>query len=589
MDKSHGDVFRLPAGTKRFIAAFLAVILLIGTFTFWRFQRQILSEVEMQAGYSLKNVCSQNVLLAQSRIRDRQKFLRAAAEQVGSKEETDESGRMEILESYAANYGFYSMGIAGKDGICRTIRGEELDLTEHAYFQKSLNGEEIVTEERLSENQEEMVNIFATPIRKEGEITGVLTAAYKTADFLEMMDIRSFDGNGGSVLLDESGRMVSKPPSDALEVIRDMEELLAENPGWLANWGQVDSGALLRLGSQDGAYLACAGEVFPGGWYLVSFVKESYLYRDSRLLNRNLLSLILVLYGVIAVVSCMYLAVYRNLYRKQRLYGDVERQQRVYRRVEKEFQKALRQKAFQVWYQPKYDMRAKKICGAEALVRWKKADGSFLSPAQFIPELEETGHIVALDEEVLEMVCQDLAREREQGVFLGPVSVNLSKCHLTRPDLAERIAQITGRYGIRAGELSFELTESAAAACDEKELAALTERLHELGFQVDMDDFGTGSSTLQSLADTHFDTIKLDKGFVSLIGNPKMDIIIRSIIRMAQQLHMNMVAEGVETGKQAEFLVENQCYVAQGYFFFAPLPEAVYADKVRKQEEVEKA
>ena len=131
--------------------------------------------------------------------------------------------------------------------------------------------------------------------------------------------------------------------------------------------------------------------------------------------------------------------------------------------------------------------------------------------------------------------------------------------------------------------MSFEITESAAESYAGRELESFVDRIRQMGYQADMDDYGTGSSTLKSLAHTHFDTLKLDRSFVGMIGDERMDIILKSTINMARRLNMVIVAEGVETEEQAEFLTENGCFIAQGYYYFRPMPVSEYLDILQER------
>lgn len=263
--------------------------------------------------------------------------------------------------------------------------------------------------------------------------------------------------------------------------------------------------------------------------------------------------------------------------KKYKFYDSVEEKQIHEREIEEAFGPALEHEEFEVWYQPKYDMREKRICGSEALVRWRRADGSLLPPGMFIPILEGNGRITELDEYVLRKVCMDLVRQEERGIPSVRVSVNLSKLHLQKPGEAAQIDAIVEEYAVDKRLLAFEITESAT--CDDKDaLNAMVDELHRLGYKVDMDDYGTGSSTLGSLSSTNFNTLKLDKSFIDAIGTEKIDIILRSTIDMAQQLSMDLVAEGVETEEQAKFLLEHHCYVAQGYYFYRPMDLGSYEE-----------
>lgn len=267
---------------------------------------------------------------------------------------------------------------------------------------------------------------------------------------------------------------------------------------------------------------------------------------------------------------------------KCRFYGNSVRRQIESKSLAICFDEALKKDEFLVWYQPKYDLRTGQICGAEALVRWKNRNGEIVYPDCFIPVFESTGQIVELDERVLRLVCRDIRKARKRRIPLGNISVNLSRLHGIRTGIANRIREITQDIEIPAANLSFEVTESAAEGEEREALIKLVQDLQKMGYQVHMDDYGMGSSTLRSLADTHFDVLKLDRSFVSLVGDPRMDTILTSTIQMAEQLGMEVVAEGVETKEQAEFLYAKGCYVVQGYYFSRPLPREEFFRLMRK-------
>ena len=165
-----------------------------------------------------------------------------------------------------------------------------------------------------------------------------------------------------------------------------------------------------------------------------------------------------------------------------------------------------------------------------------------------------------------------------KGLPIKRVSVNLSRLHLKKPKhIVRKISNLIKEYNVDPSKLSFEITESAVY--DDSEAADyIVESLHRQGCQVDMDDYGTGMSGLQVLAKTKFDTVKLDGSFISNINNQKTEIIIRSTIDMISDLGMELIVEGVETQEQVDFLVSNQCYFAQGYFYSRPLPRANYEE-----------
>lgn len=244
-------------------------------------------------------------------------------------------------------------------------------------------------------------------------------------------------------------------------------------------------------------------------------------------------------------------------------------------KIESEFLEALKNDEFEVWYQPKYDMRNKKICGAEALIRWRKQDGSLIPPDKFIPVFENNGQIIQLDEEVIKKVCKDIKEMGYLGYKIHPISINLSRLHLEYQGIVKRIEALLKEYDIDSSKIAFEMTESVFLNNNDK-LNNIVDELHRLGFKVEMDDYGTGISALSSISESSFDTLKLDKSFIDNIGNLKMDIIIKSTIDMAKKLNMKIIAEGIETQDQVEFLVANNCFIAQGYYFSKPISKNDY-------------
>ncbi len=244
--------------------------------------------------------------------------------------------------------------------------------------------------------------------------------------------------------------------------------------------------------------------------------------------------------------------------------------------IQEALKDALKNQEFQVWYQPQVHMGTGEIAGAEALVRWQKPGQGLLLPRTFIPELEEYGLMPRLDQEVLRIVCRDLAEAEGEGVGFGPVSVNLTRLH------AGRYGRISGlprtcRKGKDPGrELLFELTETAKDRDSGRQLQEFARQLREHGFRIAMDDYGIGSSTLKILHQISFDILKLDRYFVSRIGEAKAERILGSTISMAGELGMEVVAEGVETEEQAAFLLEKGCRLAQGYYYSEPLSRQKY-------------
>lgn len=233
---------------------------------------------------------------------------------------------------------------------------------------------------------------------------------------------------------------------------------------------------------------------------------------------------------------------------------------------------AIKAGELQVWYQPQVDYVSGKIVGAEALCRWNHSKFGWLMPAEFIPTLEEASLIYDLDVYVWEKVCQDLHRWNEQGVHRS-ISVNLSRRDLMEGhDIPAHFASLLETYGLTADQLRIEVTETAYVK-DPDLLIRTTAELRELGFQVEMDDFGSGYSSLHMLKEVPVDRIKLDLHFLTGTGDQdRGSIIVTHVIRLVHSLRMNLIAEGVEDELQAEFLMSRGCSIMQGFYFYRPMP-----------------
>lgn len=252
--------------------------------------------------------------------------------------------------------------------------------------------------------------------------------------------------------------------------------------------------------------------------------------------------------------------------------------------LENNLRKALDRREFLVYYQPKVSLATGRIGGMEALVRWRAADGRVISPLDFIPLSEETGLIIPIGEHVLRQACLDA-----KGWLLGhedglTVSVNLSPKQFMQDDLLATVTAILRETEFPPGRLELEITESAVMANEEAAIALLL-KLKELGVRLALDDFGTGYSSLHYLRKLPFDTIKMDRSFVKdLPEDPSSVAIAITILTLAHSLGMAVVAEGVETAAQLEFLRSRNCSEVQGYLLSPPVPaEAFSALLLEKQ------
>ena len=247
--------------------------------------------------------------------------------------------------------------------------------------------------------------------------------------------------------------------------------------------------------------------------------------------------------------------------------------------IENSFEDALSNQEFVVYYQPKVDIITEKVIGAEALVRWKKEDGTMVSPGEFIPVYERDGQIEKLDEYVFQKVCQLQKRKiREWKKKPLSISVNLSRCSILREGIAERYIKIAKENEIPFSCVPLELTESAAIYGER--IRKTTEELVGAGFVLHMDDFGSGYSSMISLNQLPFSTLKIDKSLIDHVCEEKGKMLVEQIIMLSKLLNMKVVAEGVETKEQVEELKKMQCDEIQGFYYAKPMPEDEFVEYV---------
>ena len=233
---------------------------------------------------------------------------------------------------------------------------------------------------------------------------------------------------------------------------------------------------------------------------------------------------------------------------------------------------ALDEGQFEVYFQPKYNLRNDGLAGAEALVRWTHPQLGFLSPGEFIPVFEKNGFITRLDRYVWEQVCIIMNEWDKEGYSPFPVSVNMSRATIYQEKLLDTLLHLTSKYDLEPSRLHLELTESAYTENPDQIISAV-KSIRDAGFIVEMDDFGSGYSSLNMLNQMKFDVLKLDMKFIqNETAKPSDKGILRFIITLARWLNLSVVAEGVETHVQLERLQELGCDYVQGYFFSKPLP-----------------
>lgn len=244
---------------------------------------------------------------------------------------------------------------------------------------------------------------------------------------------------------------------------------------------------------------------------------------------------------------------------------------------------AIRNNELSVVLQPQYDTETGKICAAEMLVRWKREDGTYIPPAEFIPIAEERGFIKDIDRFVFQRACvaqQDLIR---RGIEPIDISVNLSQQTLHDPNLIETYLNIIEETGADISHIHLEITETTLHN-NHRSFIRLLRRLHKAGFKILLDDFGTGYSSLMLLKSMPINALKLDKSFIDDYEHPKGRNIIECIIDMSKKLDITIIAEGIETQEQYEYIKSQNCDMVQGYYFSYPIDYYKFCNMIERNQ-----
>ncbi len=251
--------------------------------------------------------------------------------------------------------------------------------------------------------------------------------------------------------------------------------------------------------------------------------------------------------------------------------------------ITQKMKSAMKRGEFVLYYQPKYDHLTGDMIGAEVLSRWVRSDGSIISPAVFIPVFEKSGYITELDRHVWRSSFETVSKWIKSGHKAVPVSVNISRISLLDEGIVSYIEGLKKEYPETISYIQFEITESAYVG-DTSEIFDRVRHIQEMGFKINMDDFGSGYSSLNLLKDAPIDIVKLDMGFLRGEENERNrdrgNIIISSVVNMTRGLGLDIIAEGVETKEQADLLSSMGCSAIQGYYYSRPMPESEFADRL---------
>lgn len=240
--------------------------------------------------------------------------------------------------------------------------------------------------------------------------------------------------------------------------------------------------------------------------------------------------------------------------------------------IEQEMNHALQSGQFKMYLQPKFNLKSDGLCGAEVLCRWIHPTKGVIPPSEFIPLFERNGFIIKLDEYMWEQACKAIKQWKDEGRKPVPLSVNISRYHIMNNDLEKVFTRLLSKYDLQPDVLTLEITESLFLDKPE-ELNRVLNKLQKMGFRIEVDDFGSGFSSLNLIRNISVDTIKIDKEFLdSEIATDKGKIVVNHTISMAKDLQLQVIAEGVETKEHVDFLKKSDCDVAQGFFFAKPMP-----------------
>lgn len=344
---------------------------------------------------------------------------------------------------------------------------------------------------------------------------------------------------------------------------------------------ELESGFVVRLGGDEFVVLL-DGKIPPE---TVPTIAERILEKFKEMdFRKDVLSLVSLSIGILCsqtreqsldniLVKCDTAMYHAKCNGKNRytLYSDLDSVYERNRRMEEEMEDALVNGEFQVFFQPKMNMVTSQMYGAEALSRWIHPTDGIRVPKMYMELFEKNGFVTKLDFFIFREVCRLKASWKGKRYEHIPVSVNMSRLHLYDRNFPDRLEKIVKSYGVEITELELEFAERTFIK-DGEELIAVVELLKKKGFQVSIDDFGSGFSALYILKDIPVDTIKIDRGFVQSSANDSRGKkVLRNIITMCKELKMDVVVEGVETKDHVKFMISCGCQVAQGLFYSRPL------------------
>jgi EAL domain-containing protein (putative c-di-GMP-specific phosphodiesterase class I) len=250
---------------------------------------------------------------------------------------------------------------------------------------------------------------------------------------------------------------------------------------------------------------------------------------------------------------------------------NMRREMLISKMVENDIVNALENHQMCLYIQPKVNMETGEIIGGEALVRWHHPQKGLILPGEFMPLLEKNGLVIDLDIYIWRQVFCFLGKRIEEGKHVVPISINISRMHIFDKSFRKCLVDLAEEYHVPPEYVPLELTESGFVE-NEDIMYDHMKYLKSHGFSISMDDFGTGYSSMAMLKNQPVDEIKIDRGFITDIDNPKCQSVVKHTVDMLHDLHMNVVVEGVEEPAQQQFLLDCGCTNAQGFLYYQPIP-----------------
>lgn len=311
---------------------------------------------------------------------------------------------------------------------------------------------------------------------------------------------------------------------------------------------------------------------------LLSFSVGRYVIEDKSLTATAMYDRAIMAKATIKGRYDIHVATYEESMRK-RILSEQE--------IVSEMNAALRDGQFEVWYQPQFNHITGAIFGAEALIRWNHPEKGLVKPELFIPIFEQNGFVYEIDKFVIEQSCKYIRKMQDMGIQAVPISVNISRYDVYQQELVPYILKMLMKYKLSSNMLRIEITESAFSKSTDQ-IIVIMNRLKEEGFIIEIDDFGSGYSSLNTLKDVPADVIKLDMKFLEEGRNSdKGGSIIASVIRMAKWIGMTVIAEGIENIQQANFLKSVGCFYIQGFLYSQPIRQDDFKELLAKNEKEE--